>query len=339
LKRGITRRIERLAPAVKNTEDPHLANGTRLRSSDDGVGTHPGARFAYISDTISWQHRAHEPFPVSFEADGGVLDASTPQNSNTSYTTKGADARRLENVFMLTRLSESTAVRQRRGQTMTRKMKVVFFHPDLGLGGAERLVVDAAVGLQKRGHSVRVYTSYYDPERAFDDIVTEGLEVHVYGSIPASPAIGFYIFIAICRQLLLTVAYLYKLHITKVETPADIIFVDQLPAAIPLLRWCTSSRILYYGHFPDALLAPRDTALKKVYRWPFDTLEQLTTCTLSSSSPSDAFFLIRWFICIRFGASVHCELSIYCAYLLGIIPLAEGLADRIIPCYQPRSLQ
>jgi hypothetical protein len=32
------------------------------------------------------------------------------------------------------------------------KQHTVFFHPDLGIGGAERLVVDAAVALQERGH-------------------------------------------------------------------------------------------------------------------------------------------------------------------------------------------
>jgi len=31
---------------------------------------------------------------------------------------------------------------------------VVFLHPDLGIGGAERLVVDAALALQTRGHKV-----------------------------------------------------------------------------------------------------------------------------------------------------------------------------------------
>ena len=33
-------------------------------------------------------------------------------------------------------------------------LRVLFLHPDLGLGGAERLVVDAAVALAGRGHRV-----------------------------------------------------------------------------------------------------------------------------------------------------------------------------------------
>lgn len=46
---------------------------------------------------------------------------------------------------------------------------VIFFHPDLGIGGAERLVVDAAVGLQNRGHKVTIFTSHCDPRHCFDE--------------------------------------------------------------------------------------------------------------------------------------------------------------------------
>ena len=46
---------------------------------------------------------------------------------------------------------------------------VVFLHPDLGIGGAERLVVDAAVGLQDRGYKVVIFTSHCDPKHCFDE--------------------------------------------------------------------------------------------------------------------------------------------------------------------------
>lgn len=45
----------------------------------------------------------------------------------------------------------------------------VFFHPDLGIGGAERLVVDAAVGLKKKGAKVVIYTNHCDPNHCFDE--------------------------------------------------------------------------------------------------------------------------------------------------------------------------
>ena len=54
--------------------------------------------------------------------------------------------------------------------TMTSKpQNIVFFHPDLGIGGAERLVIDAAVGLQNLGHKVTIFTSHRDPRHCFDE--------------------------------------------------------------------------------------------------------------------------------------------------------------------------
>lgn len=49
------------------------------------------------------------------------------------------------------------------------KQHIVFFHPDLGIGGAERLVIDAAVGLQNRGHTVTLFTSHRDLQHCFDE--------------------------------------------------------------------------------------------------------------------------------------------------------------------------
>jgi alpha-1,3/alpha-1,6-mannosyltransferase len=49
------------------------------------------------------------------------------------------------------------------------KKNVAFFHPDLGIGGAERLIIDAAVGLQNRGHKVVIFTSHCDPNHCFEE--------------------------------------------------------------------------------------------------------------------------------------------------------------------------
>lgn len=54
-------------------------------------------------------------------------------------------------------------------QNNTTKKTIVFLHPDLGIGGAERLVVDAAVGLQNRGHKVVIFTSHCDPGHCFEE--------------------------------------------------------------------------------------------------------------------------------------------------------------------------
>src|ERR1700733_5181743 len=48
-------------------------------------------------------------------------------------------------------------------------MNIVFIHPDLGIGGAERLIVDAAVGLQNLGHKVTIFTNHCHPAHCFEE--------------------------------------------------------------------------------------------------------------------------------------------------------------------------
>jgi len=60
-------------------------------------------------------------------------------------------------------------------------LRIAFVHPVLGLGGAERLVVDAALEMQARGHRVVIFTAELDRERAFPATVDGSLEVRVHG--------------------------------------------------------------------------------------------------------------------------------------------------------------
>ncbi|KAF2083647.1 glycosyltransferase family 4 protein [Saccharata proteae CBS 121410] len=159
------------------------------------------------------------------------------------------------------------------------KKNIVFFHPDLGIGGAERLVVDAAVGLQDLGHKVTIYTSYCDPKHCFDEARDGTLDVRVRGNtiIPASILGRFSILCAILRQvhLILQIALLSS-ELKKLQP--DVFFVDQLSAGIPLLRLLSpDARVLFYCHFPDKLLAQRGSSIKDIYRVPFDWVESWST--------------------------------------------------------------
>ena len=61
------------------------------------------------------------------------------------------------------------------------ELKIAFVHPDLGIGGAERLIVDAAVGLQRLGHRVVVYTAHHSVTHCFEETRDGTLEVVTYG--------------------------------------------------------------------------------------------------------------------------------------------------------------
>ncbi|KAI5963164.1 ALG2 [Candida pseudojiufengensis] len=154
--------------------------------------------------------------------------------------------------------------------------RIAFIHPDLGIGGAERLVVDAAIGLQNLGNDVIIYTSHCDYTHCFDEINSGKLKVVVYGDwLPTNIYKRFHILFAILRQLWLTI----MLIITGTINQFDFFIVDQLSFCIPLLNLFSepNTRILFYCHFPDQLLTKRLSLFKKIYRVPFDFIEEWTT--------------------------------------------------------------
>lgn len=190
------------------------------------------------------------------------------------------------------------------------RKNIVFIHPDLGIGGAERLILDAALALQARGHRVIIYTSHRDPTHCFDEARDGTLDVRVRGNtiFPAHVGGKLHVLMAILRQLHLSVALLREgkkgrnrsirraqdsprkenQGVDFGEDEDEVFVVDQLPACIPILKiigpWAAVSsrqlqRILFYCHFPDQLLARRNQggwfarSLKACYRLPFDLFE------------------------------------------------------------------
>ncbi|KAG9051139.1 Alpha-1,3-mannosyltransferase-like protein [Tulasnella sp. UAMH 9824] len=175
----------------------------------------------------------------------------------------------------------------------SKRLRIGMIHPDLGIGGAERLVVDAALGLQKLGHSVEIITSHHDPGHSFEETNDGSLSVvHIPSRVPRSLSGALHIYLAIFRQLHLLSVLLYRLYY-KVgpEDWHDVYVVDQLSACVPLLRWLTGKRVVFYVHFPDKLLATGKEAtlvdhsapkslkglLKLLYRLPADWIEEKTT--------------------------------------------------------------
>ncbi|CAE6524953.1 unnamed protein product [Rhizoctonia solani] len=174
------------------------------------------------------------------------------------------------------------------------KLRVCILHPDLGIGGAERLIVDAALGLQKRGHTVHIYTSYHDPGHAFEETTDGTLTVrYIKPPLPRHVFGALHILLAILRQLHLVLTLLFLVYVWG-EKPYDVFLVDQLSACIPLLRWGMQKRVVFYCHFPDKLLADGTVAavegvqaakskggvkalVKKLYRLPVNWVEEVTT--------------------------------------------------------------
>jgi alpha-1,3/alpha-1,6-mannosyltransferase len=188
-------------------------------------------------------------------------------------------------------------------------------------GGAERLVVDAAVALKNRGHDVVIFTSRHDPKRCFEE-TRDGalgskcltrfnadsigtLPVNVLGSsIPRQLhsrlplTIIFSILRSVLLALLLSFSFLLPGPASRLNPlhgiePFDVYIVDQQSVCVPILRLLTGTRVVFYCHFPDKLLSggwsfgadkverTQGSLIKRAYRWPIDKLEEWTTGLLS----------------------------------------------------------
>ncbi|KAL1803369.1 hypothetical protein ACET3Z_032016 [Daucus carota] len=152
------------------------------------------------------------------------------------------------------------------------KLNIGIIHPDLGIGGAERLIVDAAVELASHGHNVHIFTAHHDKNRCFEETLSGSFPVTVYGSF--LPRHIFQHFHALCAYLRCIFVALCMLFMWK---SFDVVLVDQVSVVIPLMKLKRSSKVVFYCHFPDLLLAQHTTSLRRVYRKPIDFVEEVTT--------------------------------------------------------------
>lgn len=165
-------------------------------------------------------------------------------------------------------------------------LNVGFIHPDLGIGGAERLIVDIALGLQEKGHNIDIFTSHCDKTHCFEEVGNGTLKVQVFGDeLPTNLKGKFFILFATLRQFFLV----WKLYHTGQLNTYDILIIDQLSSCLPLLHKIFKGKTLFYCHFPDQLLAQRTSAIKKIYRLPFDLWEQFALSTADKIVVNSAF--------------------------------------------------
>jgi len=152
-------------------------------------------------------------------------------------------------------------------------MRVLFLHPDLGIGGAERLVCDAALALQKKGHKVSFITTYHDPGHCFPETRDGTFPVTVAANW--FPRSIFGLCRALCMYLRMILAALYVCFFSSQKI--DVIFVDQVSHCVPILKTFSKCKVLFYCHYPDQLLSKPGGFIKRFYRRPLDWFEEVST--------------------------------------------------------------
>lgn len=150
--------------------------------------------------------------------------------------------------------------------------KIIFIHPDLGIGGAERLAVDAALALKQEGHDVEFITSHHNRNHCFVETKDGTLPVQVIGDwLPRNVFGKFY---ALCMYFRMIVISLY---IVLFYDKPDLIFCDLVSVCIPILQ-VKQIKVIFYCHYPDQLLSKKGNFIKAIYRFPLNKLEEWTTC-------------------------------------------------------------
>jgi len=148
---------------------------------------------------------------------------------------------------------------------------VGFLRPRLGIGGAERLVLDAATQLQRSGCRVQFYVPDAAPAPEFPEVRTGMVAVervptfwpeHIGGRLRAP--------MAIARTRAAAAA------LVRGPIP-DLIFCDTVSHVVPLVKGLARRPVLFYCHFPDLLLTSegsRGSLAYRVYRRRLDRNEE-----------------------------------------------------------------
>ncbi|KZC13576.1 PREDICTED: alpha-1,3/1,6-mannosyltransferase ALG2 [Dufourea novaeangliae] len=149
--------------------------------------------------------------------------------------------------------------------------RITFLHPDLGIGGAERLVVDAALALKKKGHDVNFVTTHHDPDHCFSETKDGTIPVTVVGDWLPTHILGRFFALFAYIRMIYAASY-----IIFCEHRPEIVFCDLVSVCIPILR-LRIPYVIYYCHHPDQLLSQPGGIAKQLYRVPLNYLEEITT--------------------------------------------------------------
>lgn len=157
-------------------------------------------------------------------------------------------------------------------------LSAAFIHPDLGIGGAERLMLDLAIALRDQGIQVRFITNHFDQSHCFEELKptmgdSNAIPVQVIGDwIPRSTLGRFQALWAYLRML-----YLTLVHVLFCFDKSHVYYVDQIPMAVPILKLFGVRNVVYYCHHPDLLASAEGGVFKRLYRKPINVVEEYGT--------------------------------------------------------------
>ncbi|OAF70252.1 GDP-Man:Man(1)GlcNAc(2)-PP-Dol alpha-1,3-mannosyltransferase [Intoshia linei] len=147
-------------------------------------------------------------------------------------------------------------------------MLVTFVHSDLGIGGAELAMINCAKALVSKNMQVEFIVAHYDRNRCFEETkkfkittVCNWFPRHIFGKFHALLAFFHIMLISIFIALFRTTSnhLFYRFFPIISETKkVDVVIIDQVSSAIPILR-LFNYKTIFYCHYPDMLLCKLHT--------------------------------------------------------------------------------
>lgn len=146
---------------------------------------------------------------------------------------------------------------------------IAIVHPIMIIGGAERLVIDLALSLKSKDHKITLFTTSLDRKCAFQEVLDGTVDVQTFGNkIPNLIFNRFQLIMSIFKMFLLTI------YMMLFKQRYDLYIVDSNPYVLPIF-WIFRRKVIFYCHFPDALLAAEQTSiLFKFYRFVMALIEE-----------------------------------------------------------------
>jgi alpha-1,3/alpha-1,6-mannosyltransferase len=152
------------------------------------------------------------------------------------------------------------------------KKKIAFIHPDLGIGGAEQLVVNLCLAARSYDYEPHIFTPYH--HQSFPETHDGTIVVHQHGSffglVPATILGRFKGLLAYIRSILCVIWLILHNRNTF-----EVVVADQVSVVLPLLR-LFGIKTIFYCHYPDKLLSGKRNIIKKIYRFFIDLVEELS---------------------------------------------------------------
>lgn len=158
-------------------------------------------------------------------------------------------------------------------------LHIVFIHLDLGIGGAEQLILQLAKATYDiNDYTFDIVTTRCDPNHCFELVKpTTGIlypYLKVWGQyIPHTITGKMKALLSTTR--LLYISYCVCRYHDIVKKEPDIIVLDVLSTPLPLLRILLppTTSLLFYCHYPDQLLVTTSQSKKSWYRTILDIME------------------------------------------------------------------